>query len=100
MEVESKFKEYLKLFEKVRDEVGSDEVAMAIVEQVGKDHRVTMMHGAKLNPETTSSGSGDTSATGKQIGFLKALGVEIPEGLTKQRASELIDEAQAKAVAK
>ena len=31
----------------------------------------------------------------QQFGMLKHLGVEIPDGCTKQRASELIDEAKA-----
>ncbi len=35
-------------------------------------------------------------ASGKQIGYLKSLGVEIPKDLSKRRASELIDEALAK----
>ena len=38
---------------------------------------------------------GSDQMTAKQFGMLKYLGVEIPEGCTKQRASELIDEAKA-----
>ncbi len=40
---------------------------------------------------------GDELATDKQLGFLKRLGVDVPEGCTKKRASELIDEKQGKA---
>ena len=46
-----------------------------------------------------ASVNGEQPATSKQLGYLKVLGVEVPAELTKQCASELIDEAQAKVVA-
>ena len=45
--------------------------------------------------QAESYGSNESSATPKQLGLLRHLGVEIPEDCTKQRASELIDEAKA-----
>ena len=39
------------------------------------------------------NGSASQPATPKQIGYLKSLKVKIEPGLTKARASELIDEA-------
>ena len=41
-------------------------------------------------------GQDEEPATDKQLGYLKSLGVEIPENLEKRKASELIDAALAK----
>ena len=48
-----------------------------------------------MNGRSNGNGNGDEPATEKQIGFLKDLGVKVPAGVSKRRASELIDEAQA-----
>ena len=79
---------YLELFERVKAKVGSDEVALAVVEQVGKDNRVEKMYGN--GTKGNGAGNGDVPATEKQIGYLKSLGVEVLAGLTKKQASELI----------
>ena len=72
--------------------VGGDEIAAAIIDQVGKDGRVAVMNGSV---NARQSGSSGDEMTPKQFGMLKYLGVEIPENCTKLRASELIDEAKA-----
>ena len=87
MEVEK----YVELYGQVKSRVGSDEIAAVILDQVGKDGRTERMNNS-VNAK--QSGSGD-EITPKQYGMLKHLGVEIPDGCTKQRASELIDEAKA-----
>ena len=54
------------------------------------------------NPEKDPSDwvTGDEPATGPQLSYVQTLaqqaGVDVPEGLTKAGASELIDELQAK----
>lgn len=83
---------YVELFENVKAKVGSDEVALAIVEQVGKDERVERMQSGSGHASRAESGVvSDQPATEKQLGYLKKLGVEFGEGLTKQQASALID---------
>ena len=76
--------------------VGSDEVAAVILEQVGKDQRCERMMGSSEFRRNAVNDGDDTQATSKQISYLKRLGVEVTAGLTKQQASELIDEAMAK----
>ena len=87
--------EYVELFQELRDKVGDDQIAVALVEQVGKDCRVEKMHGRGQSTQ----GNGDQAATAKQLAFLRRLHVEVPSELTKTQASALIDEAQEKVIA-
>ena len=82
---------YVKVFEQVKSRVGSDEVAAVILDQIGKDARVAVMNGSFGARKSSSR----DEMTAKQFGMLKHLGVEIPDGCSKTRASELIDEAKA-----
>ena len=92
----SRVAHYLKLFEEVKAKVSDDAVAMAIVEQVGKDSRVEKMSGLRSgNVQGRTAEVGEQPATEKQLGFLRRLNVDIPAGLSKREASRLIDEAQA-----
>ena len=64
------------------------EAAIAIMQEAAKDRRQT--------PVNRSAGwkANGGGASEKQIAFLKKLGVTPPEGITKQEASKMIDEAQ------
>ena len=93
MEMQNRMTEYVDLFEEVRGKVGDDQIAVALVEQVGKDSRTELL---RANRAASSEDVDPTAATRKQIGFLKRLGVEVPAGVSKQDASELIDQAQDK----
>ena len=92
-DMQNKLTDYVELFERVREKVNDPELAMQIVDQVGKDLRVEQMHSGRT-PERPASG--DTPATERQLALLKRLGVPVyaPARLSKSRASELIDEAQ------
>lgn len=79
--------EYAALFDAILKRTDDYGVAIAILEQLGKDRRMTAMH-----ERQRSNGNSDVPATSKQLGYLKQLGVETPAGLTKKAASELIDE--------
>ena len=94
MDMQNKLSEYIRLFEKVRAKVNDDNLAMQIVEQVGKDMRVEQMRSGRT-PERASSEN--APATERQLGLLRRLGVPVSTyaHLSKARASELIDEAQA-----
>ncbi len=85
----ARVEEYLEVYERVHTVVKSAEVVAAIIEQVGKDTRCGWLMASEGNG---SNGGSEQPATEKQLGYLKSLGVEIPEGLTKKEASELIDQ--------
>ncbi len=95
MEMNQKLEEYLDLFETVKARVGDAQVACEIVNQVGKDNRCALMRDGGVG-QAVMSRDPDGPATRKQIGFLRTLGVAIPEGLTKRQASELIDQTAGK----
>ena len=89
---------YIDVFNEVKAQVGSDEVAAVIVDQIGKDARVNAMRrfdaglSASFDQKLTSP---DDPATEKQKAFLKRLGVKHAESVTRSEASELIDKAKA-----
>ncbi len=93
MEMNERLEEYLGLFETVKARVGDEQVACEIVNQVGKDSRCEKLQGSQRSFGGSSGDGNETPATNKQIGYLKRLGVMVPEGVTKYQASELIDQA-------
>ena len=81
---------YVRLFESIRNKVGDDQLAVALVEQCGKDWRVAQMHARIQDREDANV---DQPATEKQLGYLGRLGIEVHTPLTKREASALIDQA-------
>jgi len=63
-------------------------IALAVFHEVMKDIR-----SENRSPQKKVHNS-DSPATDKQIEYLKKLGVHIPEQVTRQQASDLIDQAQ------
>ena len=94
-EIQSKIGWYAGVFRNAKSKVRDEHVASVIMNAVGEDVRV----GVVKSPAVENAGDG-LVATEKQRSFLERLGVTIPPGCSKEKASELIDEAQAKAVAK
>ena len=82
---------YVELFEEVKGRVGDDQVALGILQEIGKDGRVEKMCARGVSASIRDA-NGEQPATSKQIGYLKSLGVGVPTGLTKQGPSELIDQ--------
>lgn len=99
-QIQSRLDEYVRVFDEAKKLVNDDAVAIAIVGQIGKHLRVEQMAEQRRQrfqskSAVRSNENGDEIlATTKQLGYLKKLGVGVPTGLTKSRASELIDEAQ------
>jgi len=91
METKEKVDGYVELYELLNGRVKNAEVVAAIIEQIGKDVRCELLMDGRANGNGHSSGS-DVPATEKQLGYLRSLGVEIPERLSKREASELIDQ--------
>lgn len=93
-EMQTKLTGYVQAFEQIKQRVGDDQVAMAIVSEVAKDTRAANIRAERqANRTTDSNADASESATVRQIAYLKTLGVRVPDKLTKQEASALIDEA-------
>ncbi len=84
-----KIEYYASLLEQIKQRVNDPQVALVILQQIGKDTRMQTIQStqAKENPK-------DGPATEKQIGFLKDLGVEIKPGLSRKEASVLISKVK------
>ena len=94
-EIQSKLNLYADVFKEARNRVNDDQIATAIVQEIGKHMRVAQMAeegGKRFNGEKRVRNPEDP-ATPKQIAFLKRLGVkEFSGGLTRGQASQQIDE--------
>ena len=87
---------YLDLFEEIRGKVDSEEAAAAVLNQIGKDMRMQQMM-TRGRSVVGSAGNGDQPATEKQRSFLRDLGAKnLPENLSREDASSMIDQLQAK----
>lgn len=95
--------ENMELSENMRDRIGKyveivrnlapkvDEAyGVAILQEIGKDLRCDRV----VEKRHAENGSESQPATQKQIDYLKRLGIEITEKVTKKKASQLIDEAR------
>ncbi len=80
---------YVSLFEQIQQKQRDPQVAIAIMQQIGKDNRMQ-----QIQSERVQENSHDEPATAKQLGFLKDLGVEVKPGLSRKEASALITEAK------
>jgi hypothetical protein len=93
--IDERVGQYVRLFENIRGQVGDDQVAMALVEQCGKDWRVEQMRGSSRGERTASD---EAPATPRQLAFLASLNVpNVPRNVSKAEASRMIDDAQARA---
>ena len=88
-ETQQRVNQYSRLLEEIRQQVNDIQVAIAILQEVTKDQRMSSIRQErKMN--------GDQPATEKQLAYLKNLGVDAEANMTKQEASSLIDEMLAK----
>jgi len=81
--------EYVSLFKSVLAQVGSELSAIAIVTEMGKDRRQTRIEMSRQGQDKLFL---STRATQKQIDYLKALGIEVSDDISKAEASRLLDE--------
>ena len=85
METEKKsINRYVELYDAIQEKTPSDEVAIAILQEIGKDKRSKVIAGIR----------GDESATEKQKSYLKDLGIEFKDSITKKDASEMIEQGK------
>ena len=79
----------LELLKTIKSFVPDEREALVILQEVNKDARMAQIRKEREHED-------GEAATNTQKNFLNRLGVEIPEKLTKEEASALIDEELAK----
>ena len=87
---------YTSLFHSLKQRVGDAVAATAIMQEVARDRRAQQIRDERQAKRAEENGE---PATQKQLEFLKDLKMDIPQGLTKQAASALIDEGRARRLA-
>lgn len=87
---------YSSLFDMLKQRVGDAVAATAILQEVARDRRAQQIRDDRQAQQAQENGE---PATQKQLEFLKDLKMDIPQGLTKQAASALIDEGRARRLA-
>ena len=81
-EIQKSISEYIELFDAIQEKVPGNDVAIAILQEVGKDKRTAEI----------AEVSSDGLATDKQKKYLKDLGVEFDDSITRKEASDLIEQ--------
>ncbi len=76
--------QYVELYDAIQEKTSSDEVAIAILQEIGKDKRSKFFEEASNNE----------LATEKQKNYLKDLGVEFDDSITKKEASDMIEQSK------
>lgn len=95
---------YIEMFETIRNRVGDDDIAVAVMHELSKDRRMAAIRAerqANLDAFDRKEApvmprGGRRMATKKQLEFLKDLGVEPDADMTSEEASRAIDEARAR----
>ena len=93
---QSTLEAYASQFHALKERVGDASAATAVLQEVARDRRAEQIRAEKQAGRAEQNGE---PATQKQLEFLKDLKMDIPQGLTKQAASLLIDQRRAKRVA-
>ena len=83
-ETRKNISQYIELYDAIQEKTNSDEVAIAILQEIGKDKRSNLFEEA----------SNDELATEKQKNYLKDLGVEFDDSITKKEASDMIEQSK------
>lgn len=84
-ETQQRLNGYIALFEVISEKTDSDAVAIAILQEMSKDRRGQQMSGERADKN-------GKPATDRQKGYMRKLGIEFPEDISKAEASALIDE--------
>ena len=87
-EVQDKLDRYVDLLDQIKQRVGDNETAKALLGEIAKDLRMEQI-------QQERSFNGSAPATPAQLRYLGRLGAAIPEGLTRSQASKLIDSTKA-----
>ncbi len=83
-ETRNSINQYVKIYDAIKEKAHSAEAAIAILQEIGKDKR------SKIIAEASDK----EPATEKQKNYLKDLGVEFADSITKKEASDLIEQSK------
>ena len=83
-EMKKSINQYVELYDAIQEIAPSEESAIAILREIGKDKR------SKIFAEVSE----DDPATEKQKNYLKDLGVEFEDSITKREASDMIEQGK------
>ena len=84
-DIQAKLDSYMELLEKIKQKTDDERTAVSLLQEVSKDRRMDAIRDER-------EAKNNVPATEKQKKFMKKLGIEFPETVTKQEASMLIDE--------
>ena len=87
---------YASLYQTLKQRLGDAGAATAVLQEVARDRRAQQIRAERQAKQERVDGD---AATQRQLEFLKDLKMDIPQGLTKQAASLLIDQGRARRVA-
>lgn len=90
IEIDGKIEEYIALYDAIHKHTKDVNMTIAILTEIRKDMRAAEMQQSRF------SSTGAFPATEGQLSYLKKLGVESTDGITRQEASKLIGEAKSK----
>ena len=83
--IQDRLDTYMEILGEIRKKTDDERTAVSLLQEVSKDRRMEEMRQEK---EAKNS----VPATDRQKKFMKKLGIDFPETVTKQEASLLIDE--------
>ena len=83
-ETKNSINQYVELYDAIQEKAPSEEAAIAILQEIGKDKRSKFFEEASNNE----------LATEKQKNYLKDLGVEFDDSITKKEASDMIEQSK------
>ena len=86
--IREKLTGYLELLSEIKQKTGDEKTAVALLQEILKDVRMEQIRQER-------NFNGNAPATAKQVSYLRSFGVAIPDGLTRQQASRLIENAKA-----
>lgn len=85
--MKNKIDEYIKLFDEIAVKTDSEQVALGLLAEICKDQRMNQIKHERKN---------SNGATDKQKHFMKRLGIDFPENISKKEASMLLEEELSK----
>jgi hypothetical protein len=91
-EVQTRLDDYVRVLEEIKKRVANEQTASIILQEIAKDVRMAQIQAERFVGRAANASE---PATEKQIAYLKNLGVDVPENLTKLEASAMLDRALA-----
>ena len=82
--IQKSINEYAELFDTIQVKIENNDVAIAILQEIGKDRRAS----------TIAEPAQNALASEKQKAYMRDLGIDFNESITRKEASDLIEQNQ------